>query len=159
MTEITITEKNILVNDPSQSREEIIRKLGALLRANKFVKDTFIDAVLEREIIFPTGLQTTTVGVAIPHTDAEHVIKSTVGIATLKSEVVFMGMGYPDLEIPVSIVIMLAIHDPKKVVDTLTKVISIIENEATMLKIVNAATEGEIQRAFLDHLNTLSKKE
>jgi PTS system galactitol-specific IIA component len=149
MTEITITEKNILVNDPSQSREEIIRKLGALLRANRFVKDTFIDAVLEREIVFPTGLQTTTVGVAIPHTDAEHVIKSTVGIATLESEVVFMGMGYPDLEI----------HDPKKVVDTLTKVISIIENEATIKRVVSATTEGEIQSAFLDHLNTLSEKE
>ena len=128
--------------------------MGDLLYKNGFVKDTFIEAVLDREIIFPTGLQTKTVGVAIPHTDSEHVEKSTVAIATLASPVIFMGMGYPDLEIPVSIVIMLAISDPKKVVDTLTKVISILENETTIEMVVNASTENAIQSAFLEHISS-----
>lgn len=157
MSEIKINADNILVNDSAQSREAIIRQLGGLLYEHKYVKDTFVEAVLEREIIFPTGLQTATVGVAIPHTDAEHVIKSTVAIATLKSPVIFMGMGYPDTEIPVSIVLMLAISDPKKVIDTLTKVISILENAATIDNLVNAVTELDIHDAFNEHMQNISE--
>lgn len=157
MTDINIDLKNILVNHTASSREDVIRSLGALLYKNEYVKDTFTEAVLDREIIFPTGLQTRTVGVAIPHTDTEHVNHSTVALATLVSPVIFMGMGYPDLEIPVSIVMMLAVSDKNKVMDTLTKVISILENDATIKKLINASTEVEVQDAFLEHLRSASK--
>ena len=156
MSGINLDIRNILVNHLAQNREDIIRSLGGLLWKNNYVKDTFTEAVLDREIIFPTGLQTKTVGVAIPHTDTEHVIESTVAIATLTSPVVFMGMGYPDLEIPVSIVMMLAVSDKEKVMETLTKVISILENEATIKKLVDASTEQEVQDAFLNHMNSLT---
>lgn len=156
MSGINLDIRNILVNHLAQNREDVIRSLGGLLLENNYVKDTFTEAVLDREIIFPTGLQTKTVGVAIPHTDTEHVIESTVAIATLTSPVVFMGMGYPDLEIPVSIVMMLAVSDKEKVMETLTKVISILENEATINKLVGASTEQEVQDAFLNHMNSIT---
>ena len=148
MDEIIISKNLVLVNETVQSSEEIIRKLGKLLLEEKYVKDSFVEAVLDREKIFPTGLQTTTIGFAIPHTDSEHVLKSTVAIATLKSPVTFIAMGSPGVEISVSIVMMLAISDPKKVVDTLRKVISVLENEVTIDKLVKATTKQEIQRRF-----------
>ena len=156
MDEIIISEDLVLVNETVQSSEEIIRKLGKLLLEEKYVKDSFVEAVLDREKIFPTGLQTTTIGFAIPHTDAEHVLKSTVAIATLKSPVTFMAMGSPEDEISVSIVMMLAISDPKKVIDTLTKVISILQNEATIDELINATTNIEIQGAFNEHMRNIS---
>lgn len=156
MDEIIIREDLVLVNETVQSSEEIIRKLGKLLLEEKYVKDSFIEAVLDREKIFPTGLQTTNIGFAIPHTDAEHVLKSTVAIATLKSPVIFMAMGSPEDEISVSIVMILAISDPKKVIDTLTKVISILQNEATIDELINATTKLEIQGAFNEHMHNIS---
>ena len=156
MDEIIISEDLVLVNETVQSSEEIIRKLGKLLLEEKYVKDSFVEAVLDREKIFPTGLQTTTIGFAIPHTDAEHVLKSTVAIATLKSPVTFMAMGSPEDEISVSIVMILAISDPKKVIDTLTKVISILQNEATIDELINATTKLEIQGAFNEHMRNIS---
>ncbi len=156
MDEIIIREDLVLVNETVQSSEEIIRKLGKLLLEEKYVKDSFVEAVLDREKIFPTGLQTTTIGFAIPHTDAEHVLKSTVAIATLKSPVTFMAMGSPEDEISVSIVMILAISDPKKVIDTLTKVISILQNEATIDELINATTKLEIQGAFNEHMHNIS---
>lgn len=156
MDEIIISEDLVLVNETVQSSEEIIRKLGKLLLEEKYVKDSFVEAVLDREKIFPTGLQTTTIGFAIPHTDAEHVLKSTVAIATLKSPVTFMAMGSPEDEISVSIVMILAISDPKKVIDTLTKVISILQNEATIDELINATTKLEIQGAFNEHMHNIS---
>jgi len=156
MNEIKISLKNILVNEIVESKEEIIHLLGKLLQNNGFVKDTYIQAVLDREIIFPTGLQTKSVGFAIPHTDADHVEKTTVAIASLEKPVIFNSMGSPDDEISVSVVMMLAISDPKQVVGTLVKVISILENEVTIDKLVKATTKNEIYNAFTEHMNMIS---
>jgi PTS system galactitol-specific IIA component len=156
MNEIQISLENILVNEIVDNNEEIIRRLGQLLHNNGYVKDSYTQAVLDREIIFPTGLQTKSLGFAIPHTDAEHVEISTVAIATLEKPVNFRAMGSPDDEISVSIVMMLAVNDPKQVVNTLVKVISILENEVTIEKLVKATTSVEIFDAFNEHIRMVS---
>jgi len=155
MTEIEISVENILVNVSVNDNEEIIRRLGGLLQKNGYVKDTYIQSVLDREIKFPTGLQTTSLGFAIPHTDAEHVLKTTVAIATLEKPVIFKAMGSPDDEISVSVVMMLAVSDPKQVMDTLVKVISILENEVTIRKLEKATTKLEIHDAFIEHIRQI----
>lgn len=155
MEELKISTDNILVNEIVQNNEEIIRKLGELLYKNKYVKDTYVQAVLDREKEFPTGLQTTTVGFAIPHSKAKHVRKSTVAVATLNSPVMFKAMDNPEVDIPVSVVMMLAISDPEMVIDTLTKVISILEYEATIEKIINATAKQEIQEAVSNHIHKI----
>ncbi len=156
MTEIEISVENILVNETVDSNEEIIRRLGTLLQKNGYVKDSYIQSVLDREIIFPTGLQTKSLGFAIPHTDSEHVKITTVAIATLEKPVIFRAMGSPDEDISVSIVMMLAVSNPKQVVDTLVKVISILENEVTIEKLEKATTSVEIYDAFNEHIRKIS---
>ena len=37
------------------------------------MKETFGQALIDREAVFPTGLKTETFEIAIPHTDVEHV--------------------------------------------------------------------------------------
>ena len=94
--ELVIDEKIILVKELIKDKEEIIRKLGGLLLANGFVKDTYTQAVYDRELVYPTGLKARVTGVAVPHTDTTHVIKPAVAIATLKHPVIFNGMGVPE---------------------------------------------------------------
>lgn len=151
ISDLVVELENIKVQESVQNREEIIRVLGDLLYKNKYVKDSYTDAVLEREVIFPTGLQTETIGFAIPHTDVEHVIKSAVAVATLKTPVVFHAMGSPDDEIDVSIVMMLAINDKNKVIDTLTKVISVLKDQPIIEKMMDAETSEDIQTAIYEH--------
>ena len=68
----------------------------------------------------------------------------------------FRAMGSPDDEISVSIVMMLAVNDPKQVVNTLVKVISILENEVTIEKLEKATTSVEIYDAFNEHIRKIS---
>jgi len=103
-------------------------------------------------------LQTEKVGLAIPHTDSKHVIQSAVAVATLTSPVMFKAMDNPEVEIPVTIVMMLAISDPKKVIESLTKVLSILENETAIDKIMRAATRQEIQEAFSAHIRHITEQ-
>ncbi len=158
MDEIIIDKDSILVNDTAHNSEEIIRKLGGMLFKKQYVKESYIQAVLEREKVFPTGLQTMTIGFAIPHADSQHVLQSTVAVATLTTPIIFKAMDNPDVDIPVSMVMMLAIDDPDKVVETLTKIISIVEDEGTLSQIMDATTKQEIQQAVSDHLKKITQQ-
>jgi PTS system galactitol-specific IIA component len=156
--EFTIDEKLILVNEAISNKEEIITKLGELLFQNGFVKDTFTKAVLDREIVYPTGLKARVTGVAVPHTDTIHVLKPAVAIATLKEPVVFHGMGAPDTDVEVSIVLMLAIHDPKEVVNVLRKIIFVIEDDEALRNILAADEKVEIKSILKAHIDALTAK-
>jgi len=158
MEELDINLVNILVKETAQTSEEIICKLGGLLYNNKYVKDTYVQAVLDREKVFPTGLQTTRTGFAIPHTDSKHVNRSAVAVATLNSPVMFKAMDDIEVDIPVTVVMMLAVSDPKMVIETLTKVISILENESALDKIIQATTKLEIQEALNDHIQKMTEQ-
>lgn len=101
------------------TKDEAIKFLAARLQESGYVKTSFESAVLEREAIFPTGLPTEPVGVAIPHTDTEHVHVSALAVGILASPVVFQEMGSLDSEINVNIISMMAISDPKSVMPVL----------------------------------------
>ena len=152
---LAIRDDNILVRVAAASSEDIIRQLGALLKANGFVKDTFVQAVLDREKIYPTGLQTSILGFAIPHTDTEHVISPALAIATLEQPVIFQAMGDPSTSVSVQVVMMLAISDPKAVVHVLRKVISILEDTEALNGLLGASSREEIGRVVHAHIQRM----
>lgn len=158
LANFTIDEKLILVKENAASPEEIIRKLGGLLFENGFVKDTYTQAVLDREVVYPTGLQARMAGVAIPHTDTDHVLKPAIAIATLAEPVTFQMMATPDEKVQVEIVIMLAVHDAKLVIPVLRKVIFILENDEALVAMKNAETKTDIKMAMLKHIESMNKK-
>ena len=102
-----------------------------------FITEEFIDAAIERERIFPTGLPTK-IGVALPHTEAKYVLNESISILTLKNTIVFAGMGNPKESIPVQIVFLLAISNPEKQLRILQTIITIIQNEKMLKKIRDA---------------------
>jgi galactitol PTS system EIIA component len=153
---LTIAPENILVRAKAISREDIIEQLGTLLERNGYVKDTYTQAVLDREKVFPTGLQTNILGFAIPHTDTEHVYKSAVAIAILTEPVVFQAMDSPLTDISVNVVMMLAISDPKAVVMVLRQVISILEDEAALQALLRASTPAEIREIVNGHMQRIA---
>lgn len=108
--------------------EEVIKLVGSKMCAKGFVKDSYVDAVLEREKVFPTGLQIGDFGIAIPHTDSKHVEKSMVGIATLKDAVIFQSMVDPSTEVAAKLVFLLAVKDPDGQMEMLKQLMSIFQN-------------------------------
>jgi PTS system galactitol-specific IIA component len=101
------------------TREHAIRMLATALYDGGYVKESYIAAVLEREKEYPTGLPTTPIGVAIPHTDSEHVYGSALAVGILSEAIAFQEMGSVDSEVSVHIISMMAIADPKSVMPVL----------------------------------------
>jgi len=139
----------IALNYPAQDVEDVIRHLSGLLAIRHYVRETFADAALRREAELPTGLKLAgDIHAAIPHTDVEHVIKPGVGLATLPQPVSFRHMIDPDEEVPVRLVFLLALEQPKSQVAMLQEVATILQSPSLVLKLVNAANMDEIEAAL-----------
>lgn len=54
---------------------EVLQLMGDAMIQEGYGEEGFTEAVLKREKDYPTGLDVDGIGVAIPHTDAEHVKK------------------------------------------------------------------------------------
>ncbi len=110
------------------TRDTAIATLAGLLESGGYVRETFAQAVLDREKVFPTGLPTQPVGIAIPHTDAEHVKLPALAVGVLPQPVQFEEMGSPGSIVDVSVIVVLAIPDPKAIMPVLRQLAGCFQN-------------------------------
>lgn len=123
---------------------DVIKILGNLMYKQGNVKDTYINAVIEREKILPTGLPGKNICIAIPHTDSKYVNKSCMAIATLSHTVKFCMMGNLNKKLDVSIIFLLAVKDPNNQVVLLKNLMYVIQNGSLLNKLKNAKSEDKI---------------
>jgi PTS system galactitol-specific IIA component len=136
----------VVLNMEAENSNEIIEQLGALLLAKGHVKDSYIQAVLEREKNLPTGLSIGDFCVAIPHTDSGHVNQSNIAIATLKNSSVFHSMVNPEEQLNVEVVFLLAVKDPNLQVQLLKNLMSIFQDKELLIKLRNVRSKKEVSR-------------
>ena len=84
------------------------------------------------------------IGIAMPHTDREHVNKSGIAIARLKNSVKFFQMGTLDVEVQARIIFMLAVEDPDAHLIFLQRIIILLQDEAVLQRILSAKDKREI---------------
>lgn len=137
-----------------KSSEEVISFLAGELERRGLVKEEFRTAVLEREKVFPTALQTGSINVAIPHTDVKYVNEPALAVATLQEPIPWRRMDKPDDLIPVQIVFMLAIVDPSEYVKFLSKLTSMFGNEKNLAKLIVARSSEGIEQFLLSSLGS-----
>ena len=127
-------EKNLIFIDKEFSnKEEAIDFLASkLLDAGK-VKETYKQAVLDREKTYPTGLSFGTYAIAMPHTFAQHVNEPCIAVARLNKPVNFVQMGTPDKILDVSLIMMMAISNPEEQLGYLRKILSLYSSKDNIL--------------------------
>lgn len=145
--DLDLIKINLDVND----NEEVINELGTMLLKKGYVKDTYINAVIERERILPTGLDLGELGVAIPHTDSQHVNQANIAVGLLKNPIEFSRMVDPTKKIKVQLVFLLAIKNPEKQVELLGKLMAIFQ-DIELLKSIQKSTSKEEIAGKLNHL-------
>lgn len=140
----TVFPELIATGVEAVNAEEAIRTVGKLFYENGFVKDTYIDAVIAREEVFPTGLQLKDIAVAMPHTDPQHVNKPGICIAQLKKPVTFAHMGEPETKVEAEILFMMSILSPDEQVDTLQRVLSVFQQPEVVAEFKKASNKEEL---------------
>ena len=117
-----------------------------------YVKESYIEAVKEREKVFATGLPVEDFAVAVPHTDVEHVNKQSICVATLKKPVTFEVMAGAGEKCEVSILFMLALKEPHQQLAMLQTVISLIQQEDKLKSIYESKDKELIMKIVQDEL-------
>ncbi|MDO5145627.1 MAG: PTS sugar transporter subunit IIA [Eubacteriales bacterium] len=126
--------------------DEVFDALGGNLEKLGYCKNTYVQALKDRERSFPTGIQLPEIGIAIPHTDPEHVNKSAISIATLENPVRYFHMGTSPgdgAEVQVKLIIMLAIAGTGHL-DILQKAIQLIQDQEAVSCILEAKTARDV---------------
>lgn len=135
-----LVKSAIVLNYPAKDAEDVVTELGRCLFEAGYVKDSFVQAALEREKTLPTGLPLLGgINSAIPHTDVEHVLKPGVAFATLPKPVTFQNMVLPEEEVPVRIIFLLALDEPKAQVGMLQEIAGVLQKPELIEDLVNAS--------------------
>lgn len=135
----------ILLDYPAKDAEDVIGELGLLLFEAGYVKESFVQAALDREMTLPTGLPLSGGHhAAIPHTDVEHVLKPSIAFATLAQPVNFHNMVMPEELVSVSIVFLLALDQPKSQVGMLQEIAGILQKPVLIENLVKAQSPEEV---------------
>lgn len=116
-----------------------------------FVKESYVEAVKEREKVFPTGLPMEAMGVAIPHTDSIHVNKKAIMCGIVEKPVEFVVMATDDDKVQVEVLFMLAIVKPDDQIVMLSQLIETCQ-DVSVLKTIKEATDIDAITEIMDGL-------
>ena len=130
--------------------KEVLEQMASALQEEGYVKETFSDAIIQREISFPTGLPMGGINVAIPHTDPEHVNKAGFCLGILDKPVTFNVMATEGEKVDVSVVFMLAIKRKEDQLENLQKLIAICQDQEMLKALLskNIDTINEVMTAW-----------
>ncbi|MGK7379247.1 PTS sugar transporter subunit IIA [Planococcus sp. 1R117A] len=145
-----LDEELVIIEMEANSKEEVLTILGNQLLKKGFVKENFVESILEREKTFPTGLPTVPFGVAIPHTDGNMVNESKIAFATLKKTVKFVAMGQGDQLVDVKLVFLLALKHPSGQLEMLQKLVGLFQNPDTVSRLAAVKNVDELNELVGD---------
>ena len=103
--------------------EGALRLLATAAVEQGYARESFVDAVVEREATFPTGLPLP-LPVAIPHADARHILKPGMAALVPEAPLSFGEMGSKVRTVDAQFVLMLLVDDPSQQVALLGRLIA-----------------------------------
>ncbi len=129
----------------AKTPEQVISQLAEILERKGYVAPTYAPSVIAREATMPTGLPLSEdFAVAMPHTDAVHVLKPGIAIATLAHPVPFGNMEDPDEVLPVRIVFVLALNDKHAQIGMLQTIASLLQTPDRLNAIAAASSAKDV---------------
>ena len=146
--DVALNEDLVLMEVDAKDKFDLLRQAAQCLQTHGYVKESYADAVIEREKVFATGLPTVMGGVAIPHTDVEHVKTPAVCIVRLKKPVDFVIMGDDTETVSVDCIFMLAMKEAHAQLTLLQNLMGILQ-DADALKLVKEGTSAKEICAFV----------
>ena len=121
--------------------QDALRQVSAELQAAGCVTADHAQAVVDREVQYPTGLPGERHGVAIPHADPEYTKDAGFAVATLATPVDFAVMGDASEQVAVSVVVMLALQSAEA---QLTMLRQVAELHGDLLTYQHAELMGQV---------------
>lgn len=131
--------------------DDLFHQLQRKLEPLGYIKDNWFDAITEREASFATGLQTPTIGVAIPHAD-NCINKAYIAVVKPVHPVVFLPMGGLGDPVKAELIVNLGIMREGGQVDMLQALMRIFLDDAAVADIMAQWEPEALVQAIRTHL-------
>lgn len=145
-----VEESCILLDADVTTFDEVIELIGEQFIEKGIVKDTYIQAVIEREKVYPTGLPGNGYNIAIPHTDSNHVLRPSVGVVVTRQPIEVSMMGSPDVKLQCQMFFPLAMEHPKKQLALLRQLMSFFQDQDKLEAIRQAKDTATVLEVVKD---------
>ncbi len=142
----------VLLDLKADDSQAVIEALGNLLYHYGYVKETYVQAVIDREKVFATGLPTPEIKVAIPHTDVDHVMKNGIAVGLLSKPVTFGEMGNPDRSVDVEVVCCLAVKQSESLVSLLQNLVAMIQDSDFLRQLLTEKSANKVANIINNRL-------
>ncbi|MCD8915839.1 PTS sugar transporter subunit IIA [Staphylococcus simulans] len=118
----------------ADSKEAVLAEVTEALLKAGYVKDNYLEHVLEREKNYPTGLILSNISetfpnIAVPHTEPEFVNTTKIVPVKLTNPVVFQNMSSPHKDLPVDFVFLILNSNKSSQVHLLSDLILFFQKE------------------------------
>lgn len=134
-----------------KDRTELFDKISTILEEKGYVYSTFHNAIKEREQKYPTGIQTQSIGVAIPHTDQENIKQAFISVVRPTKPIEFSPMGGISNEpIKAKLIFILGVKRDGLQVKVLQKLMEIFSNENIINSMLQAESDQELYKIIKD---------
>ncbi|MDF7682699.1 PTS sugar transporter subunit IIA [Lactobacillus sp. ESL0679] len=129
------SEKLIIDNASVQTKDELFNLAAKKLSELKMINNSYLPALQRREKSFPTGLQTKTIGVAIPHCDPINIKKDGILVVRLNKPIPFQQMGSSDTEVEVKIVFFICSTGAQQQLQNLRELIAMFQDDSFLKEV------------------------
>ncbi|WP_273450300.1 PTS sugar transporter subunit IIA [Streptococcus ferus] len=139
-----LNDSLIFIDQIVQSSDQLFEMVSHRGLQLGYVREDFLERVKEREATFPTGIQLSTLGVAIPHTDAECILKEFVAIVISPTPITFKSMEDLNQTVAASVVFVLGLNRPHAQLEMLQSLMSLIQNDDILNQLINVKSNEEL---------------
>lgn len=136
--------ENIYTDLDAKNFEELFIKMSEIYEKKGYVNSGYLEALIDREKKYPTGLKFENHNIAIPHAYPEYIKKENIVFIRLNNDIDFLEMGTLDEKLSVRIVIMLLIKKGEEQVKVLLKLMNLFENNDNYVYLLEETDDEKI---------------
>lgn len=132
-----------------QDEEELFELIAKRLKQVGYVNDGYLEGIKSREKVFPTGLITEHLNIALPHSDTKYIERPFIYIIRTTKPIKVKQMG-DNQEMEVRDLFFLGIKEPSKQVGLLQELMVLFQNEAFVSKLKMTTENEDMFKLFMN---------
>lgn len=138
-----IAKELVYLDYEAENQDEFFEKMADKLYQLGYVRETYKDALKEREANYPTALPVEPYPVAIPHADAKHIINPFIAPVRLKEPVDWCEMANNDVVHQVRFIFVLGFMKSDEHIELLQTLVDNFQKPELMEQLTKAQTVDE----------------
>lgn len=127
-----------------KSSDDLFDYIADITEAKGMVTTDFRSKIKEREANYPTGLQTESIGIAIPHTDPDYIVEPFVAVVRPQVAVDFAPMGMAEGQVSAQLIFVLGVKGDGQQVEMLGNLMGLMMDDIVVKALMDTDDVNEI---------------